>query len=410
MDNIDKLTELNNENYLNENYSTYISSNPNSSFLMIDFKKFKDINDTYGHEIGDQYLIFFARILKAVFFSSIVVRLHGDEFAVVTKFPIKEIKRRIDLCIYKIKLTVEAELLPDTFKFNVGVVDCEEDIKTTREKADFMMYYAKKNDCYIQTYEEKLWIGKLKHDQFLENVLEDIKNDRFTYFQRHIHSIKNSKSMISEIATRDSYGNSILTKDNYKELRDNAHLKKLDIYNLDYLFTKITSLLNGMVLINLDYKSLISKKDLIEYLETMIEVNMIDPKNVILSINVNDICCEIYEDILNIFKELKRIGFYICIDKYNSKTTDYVFEKVDVDYIKISTEYWKETMKNEKTFKLLSSKLKVLNECSNTKVIFGCIESIEELKFIKDRFGKILGDDVLVSGNYFSDENKIKIK
>ena len=410
MDNIDKLTELNNEYFLNENYHEYISENPNSNFMMIDFKKFKDINDTYGHEIGDQYLICFSRILKAVFFSSIVVRLHGDEFAVVTKFPVEEIKRRIDLCIYKIKLTVEAELLPDIFKFNVGIAPVDEDLKLTREKADFMMYYAKKNNEYVQTFEEKLWLSKIKHDKFLIDVLDDIRNDKFTYFQRHIHNIKNSKSMISEIATRDSYGNSILTKENYKELRDNAHLKKLDIYNLDYLLTKITGLLNGMVLINLDYKSLVSKKDLIEYLNAMIEVNMINPSNVILSINVNDICCSLYDEVLNILKELKRIGFKLCIDKYSSKTTDYLFENVEIDYIKISMDYWKDARKNEKTFKVLSSKLKVFNEMDNTKVIFGCIETSDEFKFIKDKFAKILGDDILVSGNYFSDDNKIKIK
>ena len=150
--------------------------------------------------------------------------------------------------------------------------------------------------------------------------------------------------------------------------------------------------------------------DLIEYLNTMIEVNMINPSNVILSININDICFDLYDSVLDIIRELKRIGFNIGIDKYNSKTTDYIFENAEIDYIKVSTEYWKESIENEKTFKLLSSKLKVFNEFSQTKIIFGCIEKVEEFKFIKENFYKFLGDDLLVSGNYFSDDNKIKIK
>lgn len=406
---IDKLTELNNETYLNLNYREYILNNPNSSFMMIDFRKFKEINDNFGHDIGDQYLIYFSRILKAVFFSSIVVRLHGDEFAIVTKFPLEEIKRRIDLCIYKIKLAVESELLPDTFKFNVGVVPAADDLKLTKEKADFMMYYAKKNDSYIQEFNEELWQEKIKQDDFLNDVLEDIKNDSFTYFQRHIHNMKNSKSVISEIATRDSRGNSIFNKNNYKLLRDNAHLKKVDIYNLDYLFTKVTSFINGMVLINLDYKSLLAKKDLIEYLNAMIEIHMINPNNVVLSINVNDMVPDFYSDIIELMNSLKKIGFKLCIDKYNNRTPDLIWENVSIDYIKLETEYWKEAIEKEKTFKLLFSKLKVFYEVSNIIPIFSCIKTEEEFKFIKEKFESIT-NEILVSGNYISDDNKIKIK
>ena len=406
---LDKLTELNNENYLNLNYHDYILNNPNSKFMMIDFRKFKEINDTFGHEMGDQYLIHFSRILKSIFFSSIVVRLHGDEFAVVTKFSLDEILRRIDLCVHRIKLLVEEEILPDIFKFNTGIVDAEEDLKSTREKADFMMYYAKKNDSYAQAFDEQLWLNKINYDDFLNDILNDIKEDKFTYFQRHIHSIKNSKSIISEIATRNSLGNSIFNKDNYNELRDNAHLKKIDIYNLEFLFTRITKLINEPVLINLDYKSLLTKKDLIEYLNSMIEMYGINPNYIIFSINTNDIEPEFYFEIINIINKLKKIGFKICIDKFNNKTADLIWENTDVDYIRFELSYWKSTMKNEKSLKLLISKLKIFVEFSSLVPIFSCVESIDEFNFIKENFGMI-ANDVLISGNYISDDNKIKIK
>ncbi|RSK29225.1 GGDEF domain-containing protein [Bacillus sp. HMF5848] len=51
------------------------------ALFFIDIDKFKDINDQYGHDIGNQVLIVFADVLQKVFHSnSLVFRLGGDEF------------------------------------------------------------------------------------------------------------------------------------------------------------------------------------------------------------------------------------------------------------------------------------------------------------------------------------------
>lgn len=54
------------------------------SVLYIDLDQFKRINDSHGHEAGDQVLVAIAKILKAsVRRTDIVGRIGGDEFAVV---------------------------------------------------------------------------------------------------------------------------------------------------------------------------------------------------------------------------------------------------------------------------------------------------------------------------------------
>ena len=51
---------------------------------MIDADSLKYVNDTYGHEIGDMYLMKIATILKSIPASNrIIARLGGDEFVVV---------------------------------------------------------------------------------------------------------------------------------------------------------------------------------------------------------------------------------------------------------------------------------------------------------------------------------------
>jgi diguanylate cyclase (GGDEF)-like protein len=54
------------------------------SLLILDIDEFKRVNDTYGHDAGDQLIIQFGKILKDHLRSSdFVARLGGDEFCVI---------------------------------------------------------------------------------------------------------------------------------------------------------------------------------------------------------------------------------------------------------------------------------------------------------------------------------------
>ncbi|GAA0110082.1 GGDEF domain-containing protein [Clostridium tertium] len=98
----DSLTEAFNRNYFNNFISKLNKLNINLSRLgaiNIDLDEFKYINDTYGHQAGDEVLKDFVLILNKSFGKkSKIIRMGGDEFLVIIEntYP-KEIESDLEL-------------------------------------------------------------------------------------------------------------------------------------------------------------------------------------------------------------------------------------------------------------------------------------------------------------------------
>ena len=84
----DSLTDLPNRTLaydrIQQSIANAIRENKHLSLLYLDFDHFKNINDTLGHEAGDQFLIEMSKRLKAVTRDiDTVARLGGDEFLIM---------------------------------------------------------------------------------------------------------------------------------------------------------------------------------------------------------------------------------------------------------------------------------------------------------------------------------------
>jgi len=128
-------------------------SGKGGALLYLDLSKFKDINDTYGHDHGDWALQEVSqRIGSALREVDIVARLGGDEFCVIleeinSEAGAAQVAEKIIAAISKPCVHLGAEL---TLGASIGIVffsgdDQEERIKDILRNADQAMYRAKRD-------------------------------------------------------------------------------------------------------------------------------------------------------------------------------------------------------------------------------------------------------------------------
>ena len=169
--NKDSLTNLYNRRYFNDISQTLLNlakrNRDGLSLLMIDIDKFKTINDTYGHLIGDMVLKELSNILLKITRSSdITIRFGGEEFLILLPHThlngAIKIAKKIRDKIKKAEIHIENKI-DKIIKFTVsiGVTECycEDDkkIDTIVHRADEAMYEAKHNGRdKIIIYEKKV--------------------------------------------------------------------------------------------------------------------------------------------------------------------------------------------------------------------------------------------------------------
>lgn len=119
------------------------------SIIMIDIDKFKNLNDTYGHLVGDEVLINLTKLLKSKCRDGdIVARYGGEEFLLVLPGADKSTAAiRAEEIRFKVESSVLSRDITGNVTISLGVAQC--DIGFTCEKfienADKNLYIAKQN-------------------------------------------------------------------------------------------------------------------------------------------------------------------------------------------------------------------------------------------------------------------------
>ncbi|WP_196139055.1 EAL domain-containing protein [Aliikangiella sp. G2MR2-5] len=184
----DNLTRLPNRNALNDDCATMISASRKSEhfwgLVLVDLDRFKEINDTLDHQIGDKLLQLIGPRIKAAINDeqAKIYRLGGDEFCVLAGYKVHPeeigaIGEMIDIAIAE-PFVVDGLNLE--ISSSIGVVTSLGDQRTPAEMlrcAELAMYHAKNSGGGITEYTHELDADTDQRFVIMAEMAEAIRND-----------------------------------------------------------------------------------------------------------------------------------------------------------------------------------------------------------------------------------------
>ena len=131
--------------------------NTSLALLIMDLDRFKEVNDTFGHHVGDQLLMQVGpRLRHQIRASDTIARLGGDEFAIVLPGVASEGATAMGK---KLIRALEAPFLVENNAFDIGASlgiaiapDHGSDAATLLRRADVAMYIAKQSNSGYAVY------------------------------------------------------------------------------------------------------------------------------------------------------------------------------------------------------------------------------------------------------------------
>lgn len=397
----DYLTDLGNRNFIANELDKIckrIHSKEEIAIYYIDISHFKNINTSYGHEMGDKILKLVAkRILEVCNRQETIARISADEFIVLARMELNSHTKRMNLGIAlkdAIEKPIELERYHFSIKCAIGIhVVTKENVASPRsiiKNADMAMYYAKKNP----TLNPMMYSDKISKETHLSSSIElalkksNLQEDYHIYFQP-IFDIKNSKMVCAEALLRwqsQEYG--------LMDARDFMSIASLNSEILGDICTlavsktieqavmwKSSGLTIPKISINVAQIQSTSDKFVNDFMIAL-HSHHLNPKQFELEFS-EDIWKNNEDTLDKIFTILKKNGVDVCIDDFGSGYTSFVYiRKYGINRIKIASEFVTQALNSKIDAQIVAA---IINLARSMKIKVSAkgVERSEDIEFLK---------------------------
>lgn len=347
----DALTGLPNKTYIEDaiRYRIKTAEKDKEMFglLFIDIDRFKNINDTLGHKVGDELLCLFSkRMQNNLEKNDIIARIGGDEFIIL----INKIKNLESLSVIATRLleACRKKFAHADHEFNItssiGIVDfpeCGNDPETLIRNADIAMYQAKFSGRNQYCFYTKSLNHSISRRVEIENELHNaIRNNEFELYYQPIYSLTEKRFNKAEALMR--WKNKRLGQVSPAEFipiaEDLGMMTNIGRWIIDIAIAQLhlweNKGVNDIKLnLNVSAKQLLDET-FVDYVNNAICSNKVLSQKVVLEITESFFLLE--EKVSGTLKELDNLGVKIAIDDFGTGYSNLNYlNKLHITYLKI---------------------------------------------------------------------------
>jgi sensory box/GGDEF family protein len=368
----------------------------------MDLDGFKQINDTMGHDVGDELLVYLARTFDEKLPSNAVAyRLGGDEFSIVIQNikTTRDITKVLDYMKKQLEEPIMIQGTSISLQYSLGISVFPEDAKTKTELimyADDAMYYIKENGKNGYYFHNKSLKAKLDNKNKMEKDLKEAydKNEFSISLQPRINLNDMDNICFEALLYWNHPVLGKLDSDYFiKQADEMGIIVKLDRFVLENMCKKLTELKNNgytniQMAVNISTRHFM-KDDFTNELCKILEKYNVSKGEVILELT-NNIDLKKINMYRSMFEKLKKSGAKISINNFNIKYEDMIlYNNLNIDEIKLYAKYMsKESDLNDNC---LENVIK-LSKDLESEITICCIETKEQLeKAIKCGADKVQG-------------------
>lgn len=375
----------------------------NCALIFVDLDHFKALNDSKGHDIGDQLLVEVAnRIKNTIRASDTVARLSGDEFIVmIENLNIKQNTAygQASEVAQKILLELNKSYFFDMFEFNttasLGVTlfnDAQFSFEDHLRHADSAMYQSKAAGRNTYRFYDKVTQAELEKNIALESALNlALKNQEF---HLNFQSIVDADQVIvgAEVLLRWTHpklGN-VSPVEFIPIAEKNNQIIKIGHWVLQQACAKLKTWESFPALSKVTLSVNISAKqflyiNFVKELRDIISATGVNPDFLKLELTETAVIDNI-DDVINKMNVLKELGVRISLDDFGMGQSSLVYlKKLPVTQIKIDQSFVQDVLTDSNDAAIIQMIL-AIGKTLRCNIIAEGVENIEQFEILK-KFG-----------------------
>ena len=352
----DRLTGLPNRNMLNFVLRKKIAALSRAPgplvVILLDFDNFRKINDSYGHGIGDEFLMAAAQRLRSnLRESDVISRFGGDEFVIVLQ-EIDEVSNGITLAeklVAKFRESVEIGAQRFYTSVSLGITSCDGQNVTVDDlvrQADIAMYASKDagGDRYT-LFNEGMSTQVMRHIEIEHDVRDALLQEQFKFALQAQIDITTGKLVGFEALIRWLHPKSgYIMPDEFIPIMENSEsMITLGYWGIKRAFSILAHLESlGMsgyrIAVNLSASQFLDP-NLINFMREQLAQSDQGADQIELELTERTVVADI-EQTKGIMHQLKALGFSFSIDDFGTGYSSLAYlSQLPVDIIKIDRSF-----------------------------------------------------------------------